>query len=122
MPEPLTAFLDRIKAGRPVSFGETMAVIGENYEYRPTRFFNGMGEGRLVNEPGVNEGSCKIFCFARLHGLAVPETLALFGEYYREEVLPNPDGQGHMNIRIFMRHGWEGIVFDGEALSRKPAV
>lgn len=122
MTDSLSLFLAAIKAGRPVAFRDTMAVIAEHYDYRPTRFLNGIGESRLINEPGVNQGSCKIFSFARRHGLSVPETLALFGEYYRDEVLPNPGGEGHMNIRTFMRHGWEGIQFAGEALSPKPSV
>lgn len=119
MAESLTAFIAGIKAGRPVAFRDTLAVIAEHYDYRPTRFFNGVGASRLANDPGANEGSCKIFYFARLHGLSVPETLSLFGEYYRDEVLADPGGTGHMNIRTFMEHGWEGIAFEGDALVPK---
>jgi hypothetical protein len=117
MSQPLEIFLAKIKSGQPVGFRDTMAIIAEHYDYRPVRFRNGIGDAGLVNEPGVNEGSCKIFCFARRHGLSVPETLALFGEYYRDEVLPNPEGEGHKNIRIFMKYGWPGIVFEGDALA-----
>ena len=113
----LTAFLSKVKSGQPVDFQDTMAIIAEHYDYHPARFRNGLGGDRLVNEPGINEGSCKIFGFARLHGLSAPETLALFGEYYRDEVLPNPEGEGHKNIRAFMKHGWPGIEFDGDALT-----
>ena len=112
----LTAFLEKIKAGQPVSFQDTMTVIGEHYDYRPTRFCNGLGDDRVVNEPGTNEGSCKIFFFARLHDLSEPETLALFGEYYRDDVLADPDGKAHRNIRTFIQHGWRGIAFEGPAL------
>lgn len=111
----LNDFLLRVKDGQAVDFQETMSVIGEHYRYRPTEFSNGLVEP-LVNEAGRNEGSCKIFAFARLHDLSPAQTLALFGDYYRQDVLGNPDGNDHQNIRHFMRDGWEGIVFSGEAL------
>jgi hypothetical protein len=105
-----------------VGFDEVMAVISEHYDYQPTRFRNGMPGQPLVNEPGQNEGSCKLFAFARLHGLSEPETLACFGDYYRRDVLGHPDGVDHANIRSFMRHGWAGIEFDGQPLSVKPTT
>lgn len=118
-PASLESFLADLRAGQPVAFKDTMAIIAEHYDYHPTRFANGLGEVRLINEPGVNEGSCKIFAFARLNGLSEPETLALFGEFYRDDVLPNPDGEGHKNIRNFMKFGWAGIEFEGTALVPK---
>ena len=45
--------------------------------------------------------------------------LACFGSYYFEEVLGNPEGSNHQNIRNFMKTGWNGIKFEGEALSEK---
>lgn len=112
----LAAFLAKVRGGQPVEFEETLAVIAAHYHYRPTRFCNGLGADRLVNEPGSNEGSCKIFYFARLHGLSEAETLALFGGYYRDEVLRRPTGNDHRNIRTFMRYGWSGIHFAEAAL------
>lgn len=111
----IDTFLDGIKSGQPVVFHDTLDLIAAHYEYRPARFHNGLGDGRLINEPGSNEGSCKTFAFARLHGLSEPDTLALFGEHYRE-VLADPDGEGHRNIRNFLEHGWAGIVFETEPL------
>jgi hypothetical protein len=119
MSPSLEAFLARIKSGQRVAFRQTLAIIAAHYAYKPTRFHNGLGDHRRVNEPGVNEASCKIFYFARLHGLSEPETLALFGECYWDEVLPNPGGEGHQNIRAFMRAGWAGIEFEGEALAAR---
>lgn len=116
MTTELNAFLEQVKAGHPVEFQDTIAVITENYHYTPTRFTNGLGEGAVINEPGSNEGSCKIFSFARLHGLSEAHTLALFGGYYRDDVLGNPGGLDHGNIRHFMKYGWAGIHFEGEAL------
>ncbi|MEO1750244.1 HopJ type III effector protein [Thiofaba sp. EF100] len=100
-----------------VPFADTLALIAELYDYTPTAFSNGVGEDRLDSPAGVNEGSCKVFAFARLNGLSKAETLACFGEHY-QAVLNDPAGIGHPNIRLFMRHGWEGIRFDGEPLCR----
>ncbi|MGI1679951.1 MAG: HopJ type III effector protein [Cellvibrionaceae bacterium] len=98
-----------------IEFQDVMTVINENYRYTPTRFTN----GDVVNESGTNEGSCKIFYFAQLNALSEMETLLLFGKYYREDVLQNPDGDDHANIRNFILDGWLGITFDGEALTKK---
>ncbi|GAB6047727.1 HopJ type III effector protein [Methyloparacoccus murrellii] len=116
MSTTLQAFLERVKRGEPVEFQDTLAVIGEHYHYRPTAFGNGLGERSLRNEAGTNEGSCRIFAFARLNGLSEAQTLALFGAYYRDDVLPHPEGHDHRNIRHFMQDGWAGIHFEGEAL------
>jgi len=119
MTTSLETFIAKVKEGRPVAFKETIEAIARHYDYRPTRFINGPDDDRVVNEPGCNEGSCKIFYFGRLHGLSEKETLALFGEHYAE-VLSNPGGESHKNIRTFIRWGWPGIAFEGEALLRKP--
>lgn len=42
-----------------------------------------------------------------------------FGIVWRflsNHVLKNPDGEDHQNIRNFMKLGWDGIVFSGEAM------
>lgn len=96
-----------------IEFDEVMAVIDRCYEYTPTRFRN----GALVNEAGSNEGSCKIFAFAQLNNLSEMETLALFGRYFRDDVMGNPDGEDHANIRNFLLDGWLGIHFDGPVLA-----
>lgn len=108
--------LEKISNRQPVSFDQTMAVINQHYQYRPCQFSNGLGEEKLINAAGTNEGSCRIFAFAAIHNLDEPETLALFGDYYRVDVLANPDGTGHQNIRHFMKFGWAGIEFEGDAL------
>lgn len=102
-----------------VAFADVMATIDADYRYTPTRFTNGAGEERVINEAGRNEGSCKIFAFAKLHGLNESQTLACFGDYYRNDVCNHPEGSDHANIRSFMRHGWAGIAFDGQALTPK---
>ncbi len=102
-----------------VEFNDVIATIAQDYNYRPSRFSNGRGEGQVVNEAGKNEGSCKIFAFAQLNELTQDETLACFGHFYRDHVLPHPNGDDHMNIRNFMQFGWDGIHFDQSALSAK---
>ncbi|MET0379960.1 MAG: HopJ type III effector protein [Spongiibacteraceae bacterium] len=102
-----------------VEFQTTIDTINANFDYTPTRFTNGRGDDKVLNEAGSNEGSCRLFAFALLQGLSQPETLALFGKYYREDVLLHADASDHANIRTFMRYGWAGIHFDGVALKPK---
>ena len=110
----LEEFIRLAKAGEKLSFQDSIAIIAEHYHYTPTRFVN----GDVINEAGSNEGSCKLFYFAKLHGLTEAQTLGLFGDYYWKDVLEQPDGSNHANIRSFMQQGWPGIAYDGEALRR----
>ncbi len=98
-----------------IDFKEVLAFIDEHYDFKPTKFTN----GNTVNEANENNGSCKLFSFAKLQNLSKEETLNLFGAFYREEVLKNPAGTDHQNIRNFLKFGWDGILFEGEALSKK---
>lgn len=91
-----------------ISFADTTAVIGQQYHYTPSSFKN----GDIQNEAGTNEGSCKLFAFAKLQGFSETQTLACFGDYYRKDVLENPEAKNHANIRNFMTSGWQGIEFD----------
>ena len=102
-----------------IEFDDVIKTIDDNYSYTATRFTNGNGGSMVTNEAGTNEGSCKIFSFAKLHSLDQDQTLNCFGKYYREDVLKNPEGNDHGNIRNFMISGWEGIKFDDEALRSK---
>lgn len=97
------------------SFQDTIAYIDTNYNFTPTTFKN----GNQINNAGENNGSCKIFAFAKIHQLEKDQTLALFGSYYFDDVLKNPDGNDHQNIRNFMIFGWDGITFEGDALELK---
>lgn len=98
-----------------INFQEVIEYIDENYQFTPTRFQN----GSLINEANQNNGSCKIFSFAKILELSPSKTLQLFGDYYRIDVLKNPEGLDHQNIRNFMNSGWEGILFDGNSLLPK---
>ena len=103
------------KSPETIIFKDIITYIDENYDFAPTKFTN----GNTINEANQNNGSCKVFSFAQLKNLSKEQTLWLFGEFYREDVLNNPDGTDHQNIRNFMKFGWEGISFDGEALKKK---
>ena len=96
-----------------VSFEQVMQIISENYRYLPATFNN----GDLLNEAGTNEGSCKIFYFAKLNKLTEQQTLTCFGRFYREDVVNNPQGNDHGNIRNFMQSGWSKLEFNSVALT-----
>lgn len=98
-----------------IAFADVMAVIDRYYIYTETAFSNGPGDDAILNAAGANAGSCRIFAFGKLQGLSERQTLACFGQYYRD-VLAAPNGDDHANIRAFMRHGWQGIEFSGTAL------
>lgn len=98
-----------------IVFSETMQVIEANYEFTPTAFKN----GNLENEKGQNSGSCKLFAFAKAEGLTKADTLACFGQFYFEDVLNDPNGSGHQNIRNFMNTGFDGLSFDENPLTKK---
>ncbi|KZX71448.1 MULTISPECIES: HopJ type III effector protein [unclassified Alcanivorax] len=99
-----------------VAFEQVQEVIAEHYDYTPARFTNGSGDDQVVNEAGTNEGSCKIFAFAKLNNLSDEQTLACFGHFFRHDVLGNPEGSDHANIRTFMRHGLKQVHFETPAL------
>lgn len=103
------------KSPETIIFKDVIAYIDENYDFTPTKFTN----GNTINEANQNNGSCKVFSFAQLKNLSKEQTLWLFGEFYREDVIKNPDGTDHQNIRNFIEFGWDGISFKGEALKKK---
>ncbi len=98
-----------------IQFNDVISFIEEHYDFSPTPFKN----GNTINEVNQNNGSCKVFSFAKLNNLSKEETLFLFGDFYRNDVLKNPDGIDHQNIRNFITFGWDGISFEGEALRKK---
>ena len=103
------------QAPEKIIFKDIITYIDENYDFAPTKFIN----GNTTNEANQNNGSCKVFSFAKQINLSKEQTLTLFGEFYREDVLNNPNGTDHQNIRNFIESGWDGISFDGEALKKK---
>ncbi len=112
----MDALLNQIKTNpESVEFADVMAVIEANYTYTPSAFRN----GALENSAEQNQGSAKLLSFAQLQGLSEAETLACFGAYYRNDVLGNPEGSDHGNIRNFMESGWAGVKLPEGVLSAK---
>jgi len=107
------------KKPETIEFKDVIDLIDEFYEFTPVQFSNGVGDEKFTNSAGENNGSCKIFSFARMHGLNEEETLNCFGSYYREDVLQHPESNDHANIRTFMDHGWKHIRFLNTALHPK---
>lgn len=103
---------------RAINFAQVIEFIDANYQYTPRPFVNGL----LHNAAGENEGSSKIFGFAKLHQLTPVDTLKLFAEHYHN-VLANPRGSDHANIRNFMYYGWQAFLMEHNPLSlKKPAT
>ena len=110
----INEYLEKLKnTPESMEFNELMELIDSNYIFTATEFSN----GDLVNQAEENQGSCKLFFFAKLHNFNQQQTLDCFGSYYRQDVLQNPDANNHQNIRNFMKYGWDGIKFSGNALS-----
>ncbi|MDX1678403.1 HopJ type III effector protein [Arsukibacterium sp.] len=97
-----------------ISFQQSIDIINQMYHFQPSAFQN----GALNNAAGENTGACKILAFGALHQLSEPQTLFLFGDYYRD-VLADPKGDNHQNIRNFMRTGWDGVQFQQQPLTLK---
>jgi hypothetical protein len=97
-----------------ISFEQSITLIDSLYHFSPTAFKN----GELHNAAGENNGACKILAFGLLHQLSEPQTLHLFGDYYRA-VLNSPTAQDHQNIRNFIRTGWDGVAFEQQVLHAK---
>ena len=109
--EFITSFDDRADDLR---FEETMALIDAHFDFTPSAFKN----GDQLNDAGQNSGSCKVFAFGQIQQLTPQQTLTLFGQHYRD-VVATPQGDDHQNIRQFMQHGWDGILFSQLALKQK---
>ena len=107
------ALLAQLKDGS-VKFADVLAFIEARYQHTPTAFQN----GTQFNAATENQGSAKVFSFAKLEGLNQQDTLKLFAEHYAT-VLATPEASDHQNIRQFMQNGWDGVKFEGEALTAK---
>lgn len=112
----LSTFIDLLeKEPETVTFENTMTIIEKNYSFKETLFTN----GDIKNNAGHNNGSCKIFAFGKVNNLTESQTLHCFGDYYRKDVVGNPEGDDHHNIRNFIKQGWQGVRFENEALVLK---
>ncbi|CAM3716301.1 HopJ type III effector protein [Flavobacterium gelidilacus] len=106
--------IDKVKQAEVLIFSDVLETIDGSYNFIPTKFIN----GNVINEANTNNGSCKVFSFAKMLNLSSTETLFLFGEHY-QKVLATPKEDDHQNIRNFMQFGWEAISFEENALDKK---
>lgn len=97
-------------------FDDTLALIERHFDYQPTGFAN----GPLHNDAGENAGSCRVFGLGQYCNLNEADTLQLFAQHY-QQVLSDPAGNSHGNIRQFISTGWSGIRFEGTPLRARPA-
>jgi len=114
MPHTTNTLINALNKGA-VEFNSVIQLIDSEYDFTPTRFQN----GNQINEADTNNGSCKIFAFAKLNSLDEQATLNAFGDYYTADVLQHPEKEDHQNIRNFIKQGWSGVKFDGDALIKK---
>lgn len=105
VPSLAREFAEKVKSGAEVSFDESIKVIDEHYVYIEVPFQN----GNLNNAAGENIGSAKILAFGLITAMTKEQTLQMFGDYYRNL---NKEGSDHMNIRNFVKNGFDGVVFD----------
>jgi len=110
----LEQWIDAINRA-PVDFKIAMQVIDQYFDFTPTEFKN----GETFNAAGQNNGSCKLFGCGKLLGLSEQAMLNAFGDFYTVDVLQNPQGTDHQNIRNFIQYGWQGIEFKTDPLSKK---
>lgn len=97
---------------KQVEFSDSIALIDSLYHFTPTAFRN----GNTASSAEQNLGSCKILSFGKIQQFDEQRTLRCFGDFY-QGVINTPEGTDHRNIRQFMLHGWNGVVFEGCALT-----
>lgn len=94
---------------------DVLEMINAHYETQLLEY----SVGNIVNKQGENEATGLILSYAALSNMNKETTLKLWGQYYRD-VLKNPNGTDHANIREFMKNGWNSVPFEnGIALTKK---
>ena len=96
------------------NFADVIAHIEENYTYTASAFVNGNQE----NVVDQNQGSAKVFAFAKLNNFSEDDTLKIFEEQY-QAFLDTPEVTDHNYARQFMKNGWNGVKFENEVLRKK---
>ncbi len=104
----MAASVAELTAKKP--FSNSIFTLANLYHPpRPTAF----SIGSVNNAADENQLSAQICHWAIEEGMRLEETLLLFGEHY-QQVLQNPDGTDHANIRALMEQGLEKVRFEGE--------
>ncbi len=97
----------------------TVVAIRSMYEVPSQAFVVGFHQ----NDEGANVKSLVILGFAKMHNLRDDQVLSMFGEA-GDEVLanPDPDATDHRNIRAFLKHGLNNIVFSRGGIQLHPKL
>merc|ERR1712046_3626 len=112
-PKFMPVLTDLLSLPKERNFSDVLALIEQHFEYTPKCFSN----NGVKSAEGANAGSCKVFSMGKLLKLPKDCVLLCFAEHYKQ-VLGDPEGTSHGNIRGFMKQGWEGVEFpDGLALT-----
>lgn len=119
VPPPIKALLEQARTqGSTLMFADTMAAIDAAFEFFGTKFVN----GDVSSTSSENQGSSKILSLSQLVPMSKEDVLVLFGEHYRD-VLADPNGTNHANIRAFMKTGLDGVSFpNGPSLTPRKGV
>ena len=108
-------YLNKLKSGASIKFSDFIELIDSEYNFSNIAFEN----GEITNSKSENQGSAKVFCFGYMYSLSEVEVLRCFAEHY-QSVKENPeDESSHLNIRSFMKNGWNGLLIDFDALKVK---
>ena len=104
--------LAQLQAGT-AKFSDVLAYIEARYQHTPTAFQNGAQH----NAATENQGSAKVF-FCQVTRFR-PSTNFKFICRALRICIGYPRGNDHQNIRQFMQNGWDGVKFEGQALTEK---
>ena len=107
--------LEKLKSGVQIKFSDFLELIEQEYTFSNIVFTN----NGLTNSKDENQGSAKVFCFGLMHSLDEKDVIRCFGEHYKSVLESPEDLTSHLNIRNFMKMGWEGVSIDETALSVK---
>ena len=108
-------YLKKLKSGVQMKFSDLLDLIEQEYTFSNIAFTN----NGLTNSKNANQGSAKVFCFGLMHSLDEKDTIRCFGEHYKSVLESPEDVTSHLNIRNFLKIGWEGVSIDKNALSVK---
>lgn len=104
--------LAQLQAGT-AKFSDVLAYIEARYQHTPTAFQN----GAQYNAATENQGSAK-FSLCQVTRFR-PSTNFKFICRTLRICISYPRGTDHQNIRQFMQNGWDGVKFEGQALTEK---
>ena len=108
-------YLENLKTGVQMKFSDFLDLIDQEYTFSNIAFTN----NGLSNSKDENQGSAKVFCFGLMHSLDEKDVIRCFGEHYKSVLESPKDVTSHLNIRNFLKMGWEGVSIDKNALSVK---